>query len=81
MNIFSQTGISLDIRTVSSKDYFLRTSFCIRKIVKKTLMCREYCVGTPLVLFIHVADGGTIGLQWRTKYWKHLIKINTSKLA
>jgi len=43
-------------------------------------MCREYCVSTPLVLFVPVADGGTIGLRWRTKYWKHLVKINTSKL-
>ena len=24
LNIFSQTGISLDVKTVSSKDYFLR---------------------------------------------------------
>ena len=28
-----------------------------------------------------MTDRGTIGLQWRTKYWKYLIKINISTLA
>ena len=50
--MFSQTGISLDVQTVSSKDYFLRrVIFLLKKIVLKTLTCREYDVGTPLVVF------------------------------
>ena len=31
LNIFSQTGISLDVQTVSSKDYFLRRVFFYKK--------------------------------------------------
>ena len=52
LNIFSQTGISLDVQTVSSKDYFLRRVFFYKKkLFLKTLTCREYYVGTPLVVF------------------------------
>ena len=51
LNIFSQTGISLDVQTVSSKDYFLRRVFLFKKMFLKTLTCREYYVGTPLVVF------------------------------
>ena len=52
LNIFSQTGISLDVKTVSSKDYFLRRVCFYKKIVfKNTYVQGILCIGTPLVVF------------------------------
>ena len=62
LNIFSQTGISLDVQTVSSKDYFLRRVFYIKNFFFKNtyvqgILCR-YTLGCVLVG--PMTDGGTI---------------------
>ena len=54
------------------KIIFLEEFFFIKKVFKNTyvqgILCR-YTLGCVLVG--PMADGGTIGLQWRTTYWKH----------
>ena len=50
LNIFSQTAISLDVRTVSSRDYFLRTVFLNRKYIFKHLFAKS-CKGISLFSF------------------------------